>query len=182
MLDGKYPVVTGLEHDEAGHPASRPANHVMMVAKRRRKLQVLASRLPKAETYGPTRGQRPAGRLGLLAGSDPRSGRQSACRGRKRQCTEHSVHSTIATRHRRDYGRVQSRFCSGDQRRGTVRLRPIGGPSYEHGSVTTRFVGINKTDGLPFKIREILNGMNERLKKPPEPALATPDVPARKSK
>jgi len=55
MLDGKYPVVTGLEHDETGHPASRPANHVMMVAKRRRKLQVLASRLPKAETYGPPR-------------------------------------------------------------------------------------------------------------------------------
>src|SRR5882672_1170518 len=56
MVDNKYPVVTGLEHDEAGHPASRPANHVMMVAKRRRKLQVLASRLPKAETYGPIEG------------------------------------------------------------------------------------------------------------------------------
>src|SRR5271163_3085389 len=52
MVDNKYPVVTGLEHDEAGHPASRPANHVMMVAKRRRKLQVLASRLPKAQAYG----------------------------------------------------------------------------------------------------------------------------------
>ena len=38
MVDAKYPVVTGLEHDESGHPASRPANHVMMVAKRRRKL------------------------------------------------------------------------------------------------------------------------------------------------
>ena len=35
-----------------------------------------------------------------------------------------------------------------------------------------KIVGINKTDGLPFKIREILNGMNERLKKTPEPALA----------
>jgi 2-oxoglutarate ferredoxin oxidoreductase subunit alpha len=52
MVDNKYPVVTGLEHDEAGHPASRPANHIMMVAKRRRKLQVLASRLPKAQAYG----------------------------------------------------------------------------------------------------------------------------------
>jgi 2-oxoglutarate ferredoxin oxidoreductase subunit alpha len=26
--------------------------------------------------------------------------------------------------------------------------------------------GINKTDGLPFKVREILAGMNEKLKTP----------------
>ena len=24
MLDGKYPVVTGLEHDEMGHPTGSP--------------------------------------------------------------------------------------------------------------------------------------------------------------
>ena len=28
--------------------------------------------------------------------------------------------------------------------------------------------GINKTDGLPFKVREILNQMNEKLKQPIE--------------
>ncbi|NQU10275.1 2-oxoacid:acceptor oxidoreductase family protein, partial [bacterium] len=39
ITDGKYPIVTGLEHDEFGHPANRPANHAMMVAKRRRKLK-----------------------------------------------------------------------------------------------------------------------------------------------
>ena len=32
--------------------------------------------------------------------------------------------------------------------------------------------GINKTDGLPFKVREILNGVHEKSKQSPEPALA----------
>jgi len=32
--------------------------------------------------------------------------------------------------------------------------------------------GINKTDGLPFKVREILEGMNVKLKQSAEPALA----------
>src|SRR5208282_4719247 len=35
MLGGKYPIVTGLEHDELGHPTGRPALHVAMTAKRR---------------------------------------------------------------------------------------------------------------------------------------------------
>src|SRR3954451_23366803 len=42
MLDGKYPVVTGLEHDELGHPTGSPRLHSAMTAKRRQKLQQLA--------------------------------------------------------------------------------------------------------------------------------------------
>jgi 2-oxoglutarate ferredoxin oxidoreductase subunit alpha len=38
---------------------------------------------------------------------------------------------------------------------------------------TDKIQGINKTDGLPFKVREILNGMKERLKQSPEPTLVT---------
>src|SRR5476651_1883212 len=45
MLDGKYPVVTGLEHDELGHPTGNPKMHIGMTAKRRRKLQLLADEI-----------------------------------------------------------------------------------------------------------------------------------------
>ena len=38
ILSGKYPVATGLEHDELGHPTGSPKLHTQMVAKRRRKL------------------------------------------------------------------------------------------------------------------------------------------------
>ncbi|MEN8693352.1 MAG: 2-oxoacid:acceptor oxidoreductase subunit alpha [Akkermansiaceae bacterium] len=46
--EGKYPVVTGLEHDEWGHPSGNPENHAKMTVKRREKLVQLA------ESYSPT--------------------------------------------------------------------------------------------------------------------------------
>ncbi len=56
MVDGKYPVVTGLEHDEMGHPTGRPSLHMAMTAKRRRKLQELAAEIPLPEVYGDAQG------------------------------------------------------------------------------------------------------------------------------
>ncbi|MEM9080721.1 MAG: 2-oxoacid:acceptor oxidoreductase subunit alpha [Verrucomicrobiota bacterium] len=49
---GKYPVVTGLEHDEWGHPSGSPVMHEKMTAKRRDKLKQLATQLPPADIYG----------------------------------------------------------------------------------------------------------------------------------
>src|SRR6185503_5354719 len=43
ILSGKYPIATGLEHDELGHPSGSPKLHMQMTAKRRRKLQALAA-------------------------------------------------------------------------------------------------------------------------------------------
>src|SRR5438034_9497748 len=52
MLDGKYPVVTGLEHDELGHPTGSARLHLAMTAKRRQKLQKLAEDIPVPKVYG----------------------------------------------------------------------------------------------------------------------------------
>ncbi len=57
IKSGKYPVVTGLEHDEMGHPTGSPKLHVEMNAKRRRKLQALAKSLPLPQIYGPKKGK-----------------------------------------------------------------------------------------------------------------------------
>jgi 2-oxoglutarate ferredoxin oxidoreductase subunit alpha len=57
VASGKYPVVTGLEHDELGHPTGSPKLHLQMTAKRRNKLKQLAAELPKPTTYGPNEGQ-----------------------------------------------------------------------------------------------------------------------------
>ena len=54
--EGKYPVVTGLEHDEWGHPSGNPENHAAMTAKRRNKLIKLAESLPKPDFYGDEKG------------------------------------------------------------------------------------------------------------------------------
>jgi 2-oxoglutarate ferredoxin oxidoreductase subunit alpha len=49
---GKYPSVSGLEHDELGHPTGSPALHTKMTAKRREKLKQLAATLPVPEVHG----------------------------------------------------------------------------------------------------------------------------------
>lgn len=54
--EGKYPVVTGLEHDEWGHPSGNPQNHAKMTEKRREKLVELANSLPTPEIHGAAKG------------------------------------------------------------------------------------------------------------------------------
>jgi len=53
---GKYPVVTGLEHDEWGHPSGNPENHEKMTAKRRQKLFDIAEELPEVPFFGDEEG------------------------------------------------------------------------------------------------------------------------------
>jgi 2-oxoglutarate ferredoxin oxidoreductase subunit alpha len=56
ILSGKYPLLSGLEHDEMGHPSSSPKVHMQMTAKRRRKLLALADSLPSPRIFGPETG------------------------------------------------------------------------------------------------------------------------------
>jgi len=52
MTSGKYPTVTGLEHDELGHPTANPGLHMKMTAKRREKIKAVAATLPAPELAG----------------------------------------------------------------------------------------------------------------------------------
>ena len=171
MSDGKYPIVTGLEHDEAGHPASRPANHVMMVAKRRRKLQALASKLPRAEVYGPSEGSV------LLVGWGSTQGpiREAV---EKARAAKHSV-SALHLRYLQPLQPGIKEILDGFNHVFVVEMNDEG--LYGYGQLAgilracftdPKIRGINKTDGLPFKIREILDQMNEKLKQPVEPTLS----------
>src|SRR5438270_1885262 len=45
ILDGKYPLLSGLEHDEMGHPTGSPKLHMVMTAKRRNKLRKLVEEI-----------------------------------------------------------------------------------------------------------------------------------------
>ncbi len=49
---GKYPVVTGLEHDEWGHPSGSPKMHDQMSTKRRKKLIELSQNYGDPDIYG----------------------------------------------------------------------------------------------------------------------------------
>ena len=56
ILDGKYPLLAGLEHDEMGHPTGSPKLHMAMTAKRRNKLRKLAEEIPVPEIFGDEQG------------------------------------------------------------------------------------------------------------------------------
>ena len=53
---GKYPVVTGLEHDEWGHPSGSPKMHDQMSTKRRSKLIKLGESYGDPDIYGEATG------------------------------------------------------------------------------------------------------------------------------
>ena len=57
IATGKYPTVSGLEHDELGHPTGNPGLHMKMTAKRREKIKALATTLPVPEVYGDADGE-----------------------------------------------------------------------------------------------------------------------------
>lgn len=57
FASGTYPTVSGLEHDEAGHPTGSPAMHQKMTAKRREKIKQLGAELPLPEVFGDSDGE-----------------------------------------------------------------------------------------------------------------------------
>jgi 2-oxoglutarate ferredoxin oxidoreductase subunit alpha len=56
MKGGQYPVVTGLEHDEWGHPSGNAEQHQKMVEKRREKIREFGATVPLPEVYGDPEG------------------------------------------------------------------------------------------------------------------------------
>jgi len=164
ILDGKYPVATGLEHDEYGHPSGSPKYHREMTAKRRRKLQALGERLPLPEIYGPAQGQV----LLVSWGSSYGPAKEAVDRAR-------AVGESLALMHLRHISpmpnhldQVFARF----ERIYTVELNDEG--LYDYGQLggllraryaDDRIRSITKTDGLTFRVGEILDSLRTRLAK-----------------
>ncbi len=156
ILSGKYPIVTGLEHDELGHPTGSPKLHMQMVAKRRKKLQTLGASLPVPAVYGP-----PEGNV-LLVGWGSTQGpiKEAVDRARAAGDSVSSVH--IRYLHPLPPG-LENIFA-GFNHVFVVEMNDEGLYGYGQlgGLLRARFCdpkirGINKTDGLTWKVREILD-------------------------
>ncbi|TAL04886.1 MAG: 2-oxoacid:acceptor oxidoreductase subunit alpha, partial [Verrucomicrobia bacterium] len=156
ILSGKYPIATGLEHDELGHPTGSPKLHMAMTAKRRRKLQALAATLPTPKVYGP-----PEGNVLLVGwGSTEGTIREAVDRAR---AAGDSV-SALTMRHMNPFPNGLENIFSGFHHVFVVETNDEG--IYNTGGqlcslLRARFVdpkirGINKTDGLTWKVKEIL--------------------------
>lgn len=156
IRSGKYPVVTGLEHDEMGHPSGSPKLHMQMTAKRRGKLQGLAAALPKPQLYGP-----PEGNL-LLVGWGSTQGpiREAVDRARAAGDSVSALH----IKHLNPLPPGLEDIFSGFNMVRVVEMNDEGLYGYGQlcGVLRARFCndrikGYNKTDGLNWKVREILD-------------------------
>ena len=152
---GKYPIVTGLEHDELGHPTGSPKLHQQMTAKRRKKLQALGATLPVPKIYGP-----PEGNV-LLVGWGSTEGPIKEAVDRARAAGD-SV-SSIHIRHVNPLPNGLENIFSGFNHILVVEMNDEG--LYGFGQLgmllrsrycDPKIQGINKTDGLTWKVKDIL--------------------------
>ena len=155
ILSGKYPIATGLEHDELGHPTGSPKLHMQMTAKRRKKLQALGATLPIPKIYGP-----PEGNV-LLVGWGSTQGPIKEAVDRARAAGD-SI-SAINIRHISPLPPGLENIFSGFHHILVVEMNDEGLYGYGQlaGLLRAKFAdpkirGINKTDGLNWKVKEIL--------------------------
>lgn len=162
ILSGKYPIATGLEHDELGHPTGSPKLHMQMTAKRRKKLQALAATLPLPKVYGPSEGNV------LLVGWGSTEGpiREAVDRSRAAGDSVSSLH----LRHINPLPNGLENIFSGFNHILVVEMNDEG--LYGYGQLAAvlrarytdpKIRAINKTDGLTFKVKEILERAKANL-------------------
>ena len=160
IQSGIYPVVTGLEHDELGHPTGSPKLHQQMTAKRRNKLRKLASGLPRPKTYGPDEGHI------LLVGWGSSQGPIREAVDRARGVGQ--AVSGLAIRHLNPLPDGLEEIFKGFHHIFVVELNDGG--IYGCGQLASllrsrycdpRIRGINKSDGLTWKVKEILDRARE---------------------
>ena len=155
ILDGNYPIASGLEHDELGHPTGSSKLHQQMAAKRRNKLRALADTLPAPEIHGP-----PEGNI-LLVGWGSTQGpiREAVDRARAAGDSISSLH----LKHLNPLPSGLETLFAGFNHILVVEMNDEG--LYGYGQLATilraryclkKIRGINKTDGLTFKVREIV--------------------------
>jgi 2-oxoglutarate ferredoxin oxidoreductase subunit alpha len=155
IMSGKYPIATGLEHDELGHPTGSPKLHMQMSAKRRNKLKALGASLPTPKIYGPSEGNV------LLVGWGSTEGPIKEAVDRARGAGD-SV-SSIHLRHINPLPNGLENIFAGFNHVLVVEMNDEG--LYGYGQLAgllrarygdSKIRGINKTDGLTFKVKEIV--------------------------
>ena len=166
ILSGKYPIATGLEHDELGHPTGSPKLHMQMTAKRRKKFQALATTLPIPKIYGPSEGNV------LLVGWGSTQG--PICEAVDRARAAGDSISSLNIRHINPLPPGLENIFSGFHHVFVVEVNDEG--IYGYGGqlaqilrarfCNTNIRGINKTDGLNWKVKEILQAVKDKLAQP----------------
>ena len=162
IASGKYPTVTGLEHDELGHPTGSPKLHMQMTAKRREKIKQLGASLPPPEQTGDSEGEV----LLVTWGSNWGPGREALGRIRKAGVKAghlqlrhlHPLPSGLGEVFAR-YGKIVVAELNDEGLYGFGQLAMMLRASLANPNI----VSVTKTDGLTFKVSEIVIGVARHI-------------------
>jgi 2-oxoglutarate ferredoxin oxidoreductase subunit alpha len=180
MLDGKYPLVTGLEHDELGHPTGSPKLHMAMTAKRRTKLQKLAEEIPVPDVYGSPEGDVLLVGWGSTFGPIHDAVKRAKAAGEKI--------AALHLRHIHPLPNGLEKVFGKFQRVIVVEMNDQG--VYGYGQLATilrarfcepKITSLTKTDGLTFRVKEILERVYEGRTFPDKVATGRDGSPSRSS-
>ena len=162
IATGKYPTVTGLEHDEMGHPTGSPKLHLQMTAKRREKIKALAASLPVPELTGDSAGEA----LLVTWGSNWGPGREALARIRGAGVKAGHMHmrhvhplpngleETFARYHKIIVAELNDEGVYGFGQFAMMLRARYAMPN---------IVSVTKTDGLTFKVSEIVAGVGRHI-------------------
>ncbi|HWA87482.1 MAG TPA: 2-oxoacid:acceptor oxidoreductase subunit alpha [Opitutus sp.] len=162
LESNKYPTVSGLEHDEHGHPNGSPAMHQKMTARRREKLKALGETLPKPELAGDPNGEF----LLVTWGSSWGPGREALNRVRAAGVKGAHLHlrhlhplppkleETFAKFHKIVVAELNDEGLYGYGQLAMMLRARHANPA---------IVSVTKTDGLTFKVSEIVAGISKHL-------------------
>ncbi|MSU70022.1 MAG: 2-oxoacid:acceptor oxidoreductase subunit alpha [Opitutaceae bacterium] len=159
---GIYPIVSGLEHDELGHPTGNPALHMKMTAKRREKFKTLAATLPAPQVIGDAEGEV------LLVGWGSTFGPVREALSHVRGGGTKAGH--VHLRHVHPLPPGLDEIFSRYRQVLVVEMNDEGFYGFGQLAMLLRartanpaIRSIAKTDGLPFKVSEIVDGVTRHL-------------------
>ena len=159
---GKYPTVTGLEHDEMGHPTGSPKLHMQMTAKRREKIKQLGASLPPPEHTGDTAGEV----LLVTWGSNWGPGREALVHIRNAGVKAGHMH----LRHIHPLPNGLEETFNRYRKIVVAELNDEGLYGFGQFAMMLRaryanpaIVSVTKTDGLTFKVSEIVAGVARHI-------------------
>lgn len=155
---GTYPTVTGLEHDEMGHPSANPALHTQMTARRRDKIKAFGESLKRPPVHGDEEGD-----ILLISWGSPYGPTKEAV-NRMRKAGQSCGH--LHLRHLHPLPPMLERVFARYRQIFVIEINDQG--LYGYGQLATllraRYANpairsITKTDGLGFKTQEITEGV-----------------------
>jgi 2-oxoglutarate ferredoxin oxidoreductase subunit alpha len=163
IASGKYPVVTGLEHDEMGHPTGSSKLHIQMVAKRRNKLKKLASELPVPTVFGPAEGQILLVSWGSAKGPVQEAVKAARAAGHAVSAVHIKYLNPLPPGLPEIFAGFRHVFVVELNDEGFAGIGQMGGLLRAH-IPDAKIRGITKTDGLTWKVQEIVDRALEMAK------------------